>query len=164
MANHEDLTGIELHENKGVAEASNNQVATASGGATVWKKLGTNNLDTSQFFGLNTYIFTLELADVSTASVEYLAFPFACTVDKIVTTLGAAITGADSTLTVRNNSGGSMGTITVTQSGSAAGDVDSLSPSSNNTINANQKLSFETDGGSTGTAKIRASILVTRTA
>lgn len=46
MANvaHSTLTGSNLHENKGVAAASDNTVATAVTGATVWAKLTANNL------------------------------------------------------------------------------------------------------------------------
>lgn len=47
MANvsHKNLTGNQLHENKGVDSATVDQVATASGGgATVWKKLTASNL------------------------------------------------------------------------------------------------------------------------
>lgn len=49
MANvaHSTLTGSNLHENKGVASASDNTVATASGGATVWQKLTHNHLTTT---------------------------------------------------------------------------------------------------------------------
>jgi hypothetical protein len=41
---HKSLTGTDLHENKGVSSASNGQVATASGGVTVWQKLTATNL------------------------------------------------------------------------------------------------------------------------
>ena len=42
---HKNLTGLQLHENKGVASATNGQVATADGaGSTVWKKLDSSNL------------------------------------------------------------------------------------------------------------------------
>lgn len=47
MANisHKNLTGLQLHENKGVDTATAGQVATANGsGATVWKKLDSSNL------------------------------------------------------------------------------------------------------------------------
>lgn len=46
MANvaHSTLTGSNLHENKGVAAATDNYVATATSGATVWKKLDNTNL------------------------------------------------------------------------------------------------------------------------
>lgn len=36
---HKNLTGTQLHENKGVAAASDNTVATASSGATVWQQI-----------------------------------------------------------------------------------------------------------------------------
>ena len=41
---HKLLTGTDLHENKGAASASDNTVATVTGGATVWKKLTKDNL------------------------------------------------------------------------------------------------------------------------
>lgn len=41
---HSTLTGSSLHENKGVSSASDNTVATASGGQTVWQKLTINHL------------------------------------------------------------------------------------------------------------------------
>lgn len=49
MANveHSTLSGSNLHENKGVATATNNTVATAVGGATVWSKLTHSNLTTT---------------------------------------------------------------------------------------------------------------------
>jgi hypothetical protein len=56
-----------------------------------------------------------------------------------------------------------MGTLTITQSGSAAGDVDTLSPSSNNTVTANSFITVETDGGSTGHKKLRFVVVLDRT-
>lgn len=46
MANvaHSTLTGSNLHENKGVAAAANNTVATASSGTTVWQKINANHI------------------------------------------------------------------------------------------------------------------------
>ena len=46
-----------------------------------------------------------------------------------------------------------MGTITVANSSSAAGDVDTLSPSTNNSISANSFMTVETNGASTGHKK-----------
>jgi hypothetical protein len=43
MAEHASLTGSSLHENKGVATAADNTVATALNGHTVWKKLTSDN-------------------------------------------------------------------------------------------------------------------------
>ena len=53
MPQHKDLTGTDLHENKGVATASDNFVATALSGATVWQKIATNNIDTSSIPSIN---------------------------------------------------------------------------------------------------------------
>lgn len=49
MANvaHSTLTGSNLHENKGVSTATDNTVATAVSGATVWAKLTHSNLTTT---------------------------------------------------------------------------------------------------------------------
>jgi hypothetical protein len=54
MANvaHSSLTGSNLHENKGAASATDDHVATATTGATVWKKLTASNLTgTGNSFG-----------------------------------------------------------------------------------------------------------------
>lgn len=54
MANvaHSGLTGSNLHENKGVSSATDNTVATAVSGATVWAKLTASNLTgTGNSFG-----------------------------------------------------------------------------------------------------------------
>lgn len=163
MAEHSTLTGSELHENKGAASASNDTVATATAGATVWKKLTTANLDSTSFFGTNQFVFQTRFADVSSPDSSLIVFPFACTVNKIVVTLSAAITVADSIVTSKNHSGGSMGTITVAYTGSAAKSVFSLSPVSNNVFGANEVFSIETDGGSTTTSALSISVLVTRT-
>lgn len=49
---HKTLSGAQLHENKGVASATDNTVATASSGATVWQKLTASHLTgTGNSFG-----------------------------------------------------------------------------------------------------------------
>ena len=50
--------------------------------------------------------------------------------------------------------------ITVAQSGSAAGDVDSCTPSGNNTFTATDAIEVETDGASTGTVEVVVTIEV----
>lgn len=160
---HKNLAEANLHENKGVSTATDDTVATADSGATVWQKITTANLDTSSLLNTNKYVFTCLIDDVSTAASVYVVFPFACTVTKVTTVLGASLSGADSTVTCSNHSGGSMGTITVAYSGSAAKDVDSLSPSANNTFTSGQVMTVATDGGSTGTAKLYVVVEVTRT-
>lgn len=44
MSSHKNLTGTNLHETKGISDAANNEVATATSHQTVWKKLTHLNL------------------------------------------------------------------------------------------------------------------------
>src|SRR5688572_14319960 len=113
MPLHDALTGAELHENKGVASASDNTVASATTGATVWRKVNSSMIDTTSIFQTNKIYLCLDIVDVSTAETVYFYVPFTSTLTKINTILQGAITVADATLTVRNNAGVSMGTITV---------------------------------------------------
>ena len=163
MADHSSLADSELHENKGVASATNNSVATANAGATVWQKITEDNIDATDIFNINKVYLQVHIQDISTADTVYLYLPFAGTLTRVGTVLNAAISGADATITVRDNGGNSAGTITVAQSGSAAGDIDTLVPASNNTFTAGQKISISTDGASTGTARLDITLSFTVT-
>lgn len=98
-----------------------------------------------------TVVGPVRIADVSTASSGHGVAPIAGTVSAVYSVLGGAITGADSAVT--NNINGTPmtnGTLTVAQSGSAAGDVDTATPTAANTVAAGDKLTATTDGASTG--------------
>jgi hypothetical protein len=165
MALHSALAEAELHENKGVSTATNNTVATANGsGVTIWEKVGTDHINTSSIFNVNKSYVTLVIPDISTADTVYFYVPFGATLSSVGTVLENAITTADATVTVRNNGGSSAGTITVAYSGSAAGDIDTLTPASNNTFTAGQRLSVETDGLSDTAAKLFVTLVFTITA
>jgi hypothetical protein len=163
MPLHSALTGSELHENKGAAAASDNTVASVTSGATVWRKVNTDMLDTSVIFDTNKQVLQAVIDDVSTAETVYVYFPFDCTVTNVDTVLQAAITTADSIITLKNNGGTTMDTITVAYTGSAAGDIDTAIALANNTFIAGERMSIATDGGSTGTAKLFISVYVTVT-
>jgi hypothetical protein len=53
-----------------------------------------------------------------------------------------------------------MGTLTITQSGSAAGDIDVLNPVSNNTVTNDSRISVETDGASDTTRKLFVTVYI----
>lgn len=163
MAIHSALADSELHENKGVAGATDGAVATATSGATVWQKIGPTNVDTSVIFTVNKCYLTTKFKDIASADSMYVLVPFAGTLDAVYTVLENAITTANNTVTVRNNAGTSMGTITVTQSGSAAGDVDSLLPVSNNIFTAGQTVHLDTDGASDTAAELYVTLVFTIT-
>ena len=121
--NHSTLADQYLHEPKGVVSASSGDVYLANGsGSGTWTS--------------RQSMLTVQFPDISSASNLYVPIPYAGTITKIQSVLTAAISGGDAVFTVTNSSGSSMGTLTITQSGSAAGDVDILTPSSNNTVTA----------------------------
>lgn len=147
MPLHSALTGAELHEPKGVAAAAAGKVYLSDGlGSGSWV--------------VPPYTLTTRLDDVSTASTVYIPIPFAGTVTKVVTVLEGSLTTANATVTVKNAAGSSMGTLTITQSGSAAGDIDTLSPVSNNTVTNDSRISVETDGASDTTRKLFVTVYI----
>lgn len=150
MPQHSALTGSDLHEPKGAAGASVNTVYVADGaGSGTWEKVSADSIDTSSIFNTNTGFIVETIADVSTATTIYIPTSRAITIDKIVSVLHGAITVADSTITVRNASAASMGTLTIAFTGSGSGTIDTLLPASNNTIAEDSYFTIATDGGST---------------
>lgn len=146
--NHSTLTDPYLHEPKGVASASTGEVYVANGsGSGAWEDHRRS-------------VFTLHFEDISTASSLYFPIPFGGTVSRVTSVLKASIAGSDLVVTVKNSSSSTMGTLTVTQSGSAAGDVDFLNPTTNNTVADNDYILVETDGGPTSHVDFMVSIVV----
>lgn len=99
---------------------------------------------------LNWYTLNGELADVSAASQLRFTVPRAGYLRKVSTTIGGAITGADSVITVSHNNTALTPTITIANSGSAEGDSDSgdyYRP-----VNAGDWIEVATDGASSTTA------------
>ena len=136
---HSALTSADLHEPKGAVSASAGQVYVANGaGSGTWTG--------------HKGSVTVEMNDVSAVETVYVVLP-ACTVTKVSSVILNAITVANSIVTVYNHAASSMGTITIAFSGSAAGDVDTLSPSSNNTFTAGERIRLVSDGGSTTTCR-----------
>jgi hypothetical protein len=162
---HSALTSTDLHECKGADAASAGTVRISDGaGGGAWNKISTTNLNTSSIFNANERTITVRLDDVSAPSIVYVPIPFGCTLTAAYTTLGAAITVANSTVTFKDNGGNTAGTLTVAFSGSAAGDVDSTTFASNNTFTIGQRMTVETDGASTTTATLTVVLVFTRTA
>ncbi len=114
--------------------------------------------------GAKTYL-GVTIVDISTADQVYVPAPVAGTVTKVQSVIDAAISGADATLTTKI--GGTAitgGALTVANSGSAAGDVDTATPTGANTVAVGDALEVETDGASTGTAKATVLFEITPTA
>jgi hypothetical protein len=101
---------------------------------------------------LEEFPLNVRVPDVSTASDHYVVSPYDAQVISISSGLQAAITAADAVLTAKIGAATyANGAITIAQSGSAAGDVDSVSPTAM-TIGAGAAITISGDGGSTNTA------------
>jgi hypothetical protein len=113
---------------------------------------------------LNTYVLTLDIADGSAEAVYYLVCPHAGTISKIWTVIDAAVSSADITITAAIGATGvTGGVVTIATSGSAAGDIDSATPSAANTVTAGQAVNFTvTGGGSGGAPRIHLAMEIAR--
>jgi len=151
--NHSSLTDPLIHEPKGVASASVGKVYVANGsGSGTWTSKETLVGET----------LTGHIDNISAASTVHIPIPFAGTISKVVTVLETAISSANAILTVKNAAAASMGTITVTHASSAAGNVDTLSPSSNNTVAADSFITIASDGASSTSAILRFVVVLDR--
>ena len=109
-------------------------------------------VDTYDALGGKIYL-TVTMADVSTPSSVWVVAPTGCKFTKLYSVINGAITVADAVITTEI--GGTLvtnGGLTIATSGSAAGTVDSGTPTGANTLTAGQALEIITDGGSTTTA------------
>jgi hypothetical protein len=111
----------------------------------------------------------LVMGDLSTkgadAAVLRFVSPVAGTIDKIYSTLNAALATGDATLTGKIGATAiTAGAITITESGSAAGDVDVATPSAAKTVAIGDVISITGGGASTATGTATVSILITPTA
>jgi hypothetical protein len=155
MPSHQNLTGSDLHEPKGAATASVNTTIIADGiGGTSWAKIGSSNINTSSIKNTNKLYLTVQFDDISTADFILVPCQQACTFVSAVVILNNAITGTDSIVTFTNSTGPvSVGTLTITQSGSAEGSRFTFTASANNSFSAGSYLKIATDGASSTTAK-----------
>ena len=92
------------------------------------------------------------MADVSTASSVWVVAPVASTFTKLYSVINGAIATADAAITTEiAGTAVTGGALTIAYSGSAAGDVDSATPSALNILTAGQALEIITSGASTNT-------------
>lgn len=95
---------------------------------------------------------TAYMADVSTASSTFVPVPAAGRLIGIKSALHVAITGADAAITVEVNGTAVTGAaLTITQSGSAAGDVDQVT-FTGYPVKEGDVIEFISDGASSTTA------------
>jgi len=104
---------------------------------------------------LTSRFITVEIDDVSTAGQVYVVPGFRGKIKKIWTALNGAIATANAVLTAKI--GGvavTGGAVTIATASSAAGDVDSATPTALNSFTEGQAIEIETNGASTNTVKV----------
>ena len=100
---------------------------------------------------INTIDLTAYTPSCGTApAAAYVRAPFRCRLLKVTGILGGAITTANGTVTVSVNAN-TVATFTVTQSGSAAGQLSSVIPPSPTYLNEDDVIAL-TPSGASGTS------------
>ena len=160
MADHNTLTGSQLHEPKGIdssATSDSGKVLTPSASSAGTGTL--RYLTESEITGKTEYL-TAVFDDVSTAGDLLIPVPFSGTVTSVRTVISGTIATADVTLTAKvNSSAMTDGDVLIEYSGSAAGDIDSCTPTAGNTVSTTDYITISSDGASTNT--VSASIVIT---
>lgn len=99
---------------------------------------------------LNWYTLSGQIADIGTATTVVFVAPAAGYLRSVDCVLNGAITTADDVITVSVDGVALSPTITVTQSGSAAGDYDSATYFA--PVKRGSRITIANSGASTGTA------------
>ncbi len=140
----------------GLATLNSLSVTTTLGvtGVSTLPSIVTNtslNVTGATIVGLTVYL-TLNIPSLqSGATISRLASPVAGTIIKIWSDLaGASLLTGDATISTKiSGSAVTNGTITITEAGSAVGDVDSCTPTAVNTVAEGSDISFAIGGGNT---------------
>jgi len=112
---------------------------------------------------LNDYFLTSKITDISTAGSTFVPVPDDGRIIKIFTSIKNAITTANAALSFEiGGTAVTGGGITVTQSGSAAGDVDTAEPTAANSVNEGQAIEMITDGGSSTACECVVTFVIRR--
>jgi len=112
---------------------------------------------------LNDYFLTSKITDISSAGSTFVPVPDDGRIIKIFTSIKNAITTANAALSFEiGGTAVTGGGITVTQSGSAAGDVDTAEPTAANSVNEGQAIEMITDGGSSTACECVVTFVIRR--
>jgi hypothetical protein len=112
-------------------------------------------------------IHTLDTADLTaytpscgtTPVAAYIRVPFRCRLLKVAGIIGGAIITANGTITVSVNAA-TLATFTVTQSGSAAGQLFSVTPPSPTYLNEDDVIALAPSGASGASVPMHFSVAV----
>jgi hypothetical protein len=108
----------------------------------------------------NYYSLSEQVTDIGTADAKIFVVPSDGFLRKVETVLAGAITAADETVTVSHNGTNLAPTITITQSGSAAGDYDVAEFYRG--VRKGDRIVVTNDGASTGATKCAITVTLSK--
>tara|TARA_R110002012_G_scaffold240116_1_gene414239 strand:- start:9 stop:356 length:348 start_codon:yes stop_codon:yes gene_type:complete len=112
---------------------------------------------------LNDYFLTSKITNISAAGSTFVPVPDGGKVIKIITSIKNAISSANAALTWEIGGTAMTGSaITVTQSGSAAGDVDTSEPTAANDVAEGGTIEMISDGGSSTACECVVTFVIRR--
>ena len=112
---------------------------------------------------LNDYFLTSKITNISAAGSTFVPVPDGGKVIKIITSIKNAISSANAALTWEIGGTAMTGSaITVTQSGSAAGDVDTSEPTAANDVAEDGTIEMISDGGSSTACECVVTFVIRR--
>ena len=145
---HVDIADGERHEPKGAAAALINQVWVSDGS------------ESGGYF-YQTAILNVRMDDISTAQSVWVVSPIAGEIESIYSVIDGAIITDDASITAELGGTAVTGAgITIANSGSAAGTVDSSTPSALKTVAAGGAIEIITDGLSVNTVAANFTIVI----
>jgi len=95
---------------------------------------------------LNDYFLTANILDLDTAGTIYIAVPDGGEIVSVRVALEAAIGTADEDITIKTAQGTVAPVLTIVENSSSAGDVFSITPTSNNYVAEGETIEIENDG------------------
>ena len=145
------ITASGYFDDFATAIQSNDLMYAQGSDANGWFVLtNTSGVITSTAAGESATYLTARITDVSTAETVWTPCPVAGVITKIYSVIAGTIATAPAVLTTSIGGVGiTDGVISITDSGSAAGDVDVVTPTALNVVAVGDALSVVTSGAST---------------
>lgn len=165
MANveHVDILNAECHEPKHITDGTGGDTGkvitnhSSAAGTSVYRLLKESEIEEVIDY------YTVGMSTIATAQSAWVVAIAAGTIVSFSSVIDGALTTVDETITLEiGGTPVTNGVITIAYSGSAAGDVDAVSPTSGNTVGANGAIEVVSSGASSGTVNATFTIGVKR--
>lgn len=150
MTLHKNLTGADLHEPKGIESATSGQVYVANGaGGGAWTSKNGDILN-ANYFVQQAYMPDMGTAGTPPGSVFFYV-PMKSEIVSLTSVVRDSLTGADGILSIYIDGVLFADTLTVPHSGSSAGQKNTKTIVTANTLSAGSKVEVRSNGGPTNT-------------